>query len=369
VWQSPLTLGQAGTLQNSQCAVNPAASSAVGSGNTLTLNLSLTFNTTFAGSKNVYMDLNDGSGDTGWVQRGTWTVPAGLPAAASVSPTSGTGSTQVFTFTYTDPGGYSAIAWSQTLIANGFVTSGSCYLFFNRAMNNVYLSNDTGTAWQSPVTLGQAGTLQNSQCAVNPAASSATGSGNPLTLNLSLTFNTTFAGSKSVYMDVGDAIGDSGWVQRGTWTLPVASGPPTAVSVTPSSGSGTSHVFTFVSSDLAGYTAIASEQFLFTANLYSLSGSCYIFLNRITGLLYLTNDAGTAWQTPVSLSSGGTVQNSKCSLSTAGSSLAGSGINLTVNLAIAFFQPVFTGAKNVFVRVADSTQGSGWQQRGTWTIQ
>jgi hypothetical protein len=367
-WQAPATLGQSGTLQNTQCSIDALSSSASGSGTNLTLNLNLTFSGSFAGSKNVYMEAYDGVGDSGWVQRGTWTVPAGSLQAVSVNPSSGSGSTQVFTLTYVDPRGYTAIASSQTLIANGFVTSGSCYLFFNRFANSVYLTNDAGTAWQSPVTLGQSGTLQNSQCAVNPAASSVTGSGSTLTLNLSLTFNASFAGSKNVYMEVYDGASDSGWVQNGAWTVPGASGPPSAVSVSPSSGSGASQLFTFVSSDPSGYTAITTQQFLFTGTTFSFSSACYVFLNRATGLLYLTNDGGTAWQNPVSFSQGGVVQNSQCSLNASASSMSGSGSTLTVNISLTFFQPAFSGAKNVFMLVSDNSQNTGWVQRGTWTI-
>src|SRR5207244_704468 len=109
---------------------------------------------------------------------------------------------------------------------------------------------------------GQAGTLQNSQCAVNPTSSSSSGTGNTLTLNIALTFNIAFAGTKNVYTEVYDGIADSGWQQRGSWTVPGASGPPSPVSVAPSSGSGTSQTFTFITSHPAGYTAIVSEQIL-----------------------------------------------------------------------------------------------------------
>src|SRR5262249_48564459 len=145
-----------------------------------TLNLALTFQSSFGGAKNIYMEVYDGTADSGWQQRGTWTIPSGPPAAVSVTPASGTGATQTFTFAYSDPRGYAAIQSSQILFSNPFVTSGACYLYFNRANNTVYLTNDGGTAWQSPVTLGQSGTLQNSQCSVNPAASSTSGSGTDL---------------------------------------------------------------------------------------------------------------------------------------------------------------------------------------------
>jgi hypothetical protein len=70
------TLGAATTLQNSQCSVNVATATAVPSGNTLTLNLAMTFQLAYARVKNVYMFASDSSGSTsGWQQRGTWTVP------------------------------------------------------------------------------------------------------------------------------------------------------------------------------------------------------------------------------------------------------------------------------------------------------
>jgi hypothetical protein len=80
------------------------------------------------------------------------------------------------------------------------------------------------------------------------------------------------------------------------------------------------------------------------------------------------NDAGTTWQAPVSLYSGGTVQNTKCLLNGNASSMTGSGSNLTVNLAITFFQPESSGTKNIFMEVSDASQNSGWQKRGVWTV-
>jgi hypothetical protein len=45
-------------------------------GNTFTWNLAMTFQAAYAGAKNIYMYGADVSGaNTGWQQRGTWTVP------------------------------------------------------------------------------------------------------------------------------------------------------------------------------------------------------------------------------------------------------------------------------------------------------
>jgi hypothetical protein len=70
----PMTLGTAGTLQNSQCAVNVGSSSGALSGNTYTLNLAITFQGGFTGAKNVYgLATSLGAVSSGWATVGTWT--------------------------------------------------------------------------------------------------------------------------------------------------------------------------------------------------------------------------------------------------------------------------------------------------------
>ena len=70
------TPGAATTLQNSQCSLNVAESSVLLSGNTLRLNLAMTFAPAYAGAKNIYMYAADTSGsNSGWQLLGSWTVP------------------------------------------------------------------------------------------------------------------------------------------------------------------------------------------------------------------------------------------------------------------------------------------------------
>jgi hypothetical protein len=69
------TPGAATTLQNSQCSLNVATSSVTLNGNTLTLNLAMTFKPAYAGAKNIYMYTADAAANSGWQQLGAWTVP------------------------------------------------------------------------------------------------------------------------------------------------------------------------------------------------------------------------------------------------------------------------------------------------------
>ena len=86
-------------------------------------------------------------------------------------------------------------------------------------MRSIY-PNNAGNAWSAPLTLGVAGTLQNSHCSINMGASSGVVSGNTYTMNLAITFQAGFTGANNVYGYVLQTTGglNSGWQQLGTWT-------------------------------------------------------------------------------------------------------------------------------------------------------
>jgi hypothetical protein len=138
-----------------------------------------------------------------------------------VTPSSGSGSSQTFSFVYSDPNGFADLPWVQVLINSPLSQASSCVLHYNRLTNQVSLVNDANTAWLGPLTLGAAGTLENGQCAVSGATSSASGSGTSLTVNLALSFKPAFAGVKTIYMQTQDTAGwGTGWQARGSWTVP-----------------------------------------------------------------------------------------------------------------------------------------------------
>jgi hypothetical protein len=366
----PVTLGVAGTLQNSQCSVNAANSSASGSGTSLSMNLAITFTATFAGKATISMYAVDNLGLTsGWQNMGTWTPnPPAVPSAVSVTPSSGSGTSQTFTYLFSDASGYQHISNAYSMISASQSWAGSCLPMYVPASHSLYLAMDGGTGWLGPLTIGQAGTLQNSQCTLNAGASSASGSGTNLTVNLAISFSSSFVGLKNQYMRADDAANNlsSGWQNRGTWfTAPAPT--PSAVSMTPSSGSGTSQTFSYLYSDAAGYQHISNAYSMISASP-SWGGSCLPMYVPASHSLYLATDAGTSWLGPLTIGQDGTLQNTQCTLNAGASSASGSGTNLTVNLAISF-QPTFTGLKNQYMRADDAANSlsSGWQNRGTWT--
>jgi hypothetical protein len=138
--------------------------------------------------------------------------------------------------------------------------------------------------------------------------------------------------------------------------------------VSPLSGSGLSQTFSFVFSDVNGASDLASTQVLFNASFSAVSG-CYVYVIPSNGAVYLGNDADSGFLTPLTLGVAGTLQNSQCSINMGASSGVTSGNTYTMNLAVTF-QAGFTGAKNVYGYVLQTTGGlsSGWQTLGSWNV-
>jgi len=369
----PATLGTATTLQNSQCSLSVAASTVTPSGNTLTLNLAMTFKASYAGAKNTYLHAVDVSGsNSGWQPLGAWTVAltSGTPSSVSVSPSSGTGTSQTFALQYSDTAGATSLAqvwvYFNATLANP--ASNACMLYYNTATNQINFLNDNATVWQA-ATVGSATTLQNSQCSLNVAATTVAVNSNTVTLNVGLTFKPAFVGAKNTYMHAVDASGsNSGWQPLGSWTVALTSGTPSSVSVSPSSGSGTSQTFALQYSDTGGAASLAQVWVYFNATLANpASNACMLYYNTATNQINLLNDNVTVWQ-PATLGAASTLQNSQCSLNVAASTVTLSGNTLTLNLAMTF-KPVYAGAKNIYMHAVDiSGTNSGWQPLGAWTV-
>ncbi len=174
-----------------------------------------------------------------------------LPASApviSISPTSGSGSTQTFTITATDPGGFAAVSGVNFLINSALDGRNGCWLYYqpygsqsNFAQGLLTLASDDGSDWSQRVSLdsGQNSppSIQNSQCNVFGGPTTVSGEGNTLTLTISLTFTSAFAGAKNLYVRASDQAGPStDYNQLGTFTTTGgSSGPDFSFAVDPSS--------------------------------------------------------------------------------------------------------------------------------------
>lgn len=297
--------------------------------------------------------------------------PEIMPATVSATPSSGSGSSQTFTFVYMDPNGASDISWVEANFSSPFSTTGACLIHHDPVYNKVWLYGDTsGAGWLGGLTLGTVGNIENSQCRINVAASSASLAGNNLTLNVAVAFSQPYEGARLVHLRAKDLLAnDTGWVQRGTWTVsgPYSYPAPVPVSVTPASGSGTGGLFSFLYSDPDGGTDIYWVETNFS-NPFTLTGACTVHHDPITNKLWLyaDTDAG-GWLGNLTVGSPGTVENSQCTLNAGASASSRTGNNLTLDLSLTF-KPAFAGTKNVYMKAKDlAGLASGWVQNGSWT--
>jgi hypothetical protein len=389
-----VTPGKASTVSNSQCTLSGSGSSIQRSGNSLTMTVNLQFASAFASSggsavKTIYALPVNAAGQApsgGLASIGTWTIPQTTPAppgVGSLTPSSGQGASQSFVLTVSDKAGASDLASVQLHFGSSTALAAACSVTYLVQQNSFSLLNDAGTASAGSVTPGQATSISNSQCALTGSGSSVMASGSTLTLTVNLQFSTAFASlgsgaTKNVYAKPLNAAGQGpagGFVPVGTWTVPQAvGGPPAVVSLSPSTGQGSSASFVLTVSDSGGASSLSTVQLLVGSST-ALASSCSITYIARQSTFGLTNDAGTGYGAYVSPGQATSISNSQCTLNGTGSSvqLAGNTLTMTVNLS---FSSAFSGAgngpnKNVYAEPVDAAgqaPASGLTLMGTWTV-
>jgi len=309
------------------------------------------------------------------------TAPA--PSPVSASPASGSATMQTFTFTFSDSAGWQNLGVVDVLVNNALDGRQACFIAFAPSGANagsVYLVDDAGDAGgpYSGMLLPGSGTVANSQCSINGAASSVAGSGNTLALTLAVAFAPGFGGNQVLYLAAQDkSTANSGWQALGTWDVPFTpSGTIAVVSLAPARGmavSGTAQTFTATLTDSQGAGDFGVVNLLVN-NFIDGRQACYLAYAASTNSLLLVDDAGDAggpFAGSMVLNGGAAaIQNSQCSVSAIGSSAAKNANTLTLTLNIAFKSP-FAGNRIVWVAGRDVAGGNntGWQSMGTTTVQ
>jgi len=350
-------------ISNSQCSMGTVTSQI--SGLSMIVTVSLTFKGSFTGTKNIYMYAAEGALNTGWVQRGTFAVlSGGVPTATSVVPASGFGPAQRFTFTISDQGGSAYLTGLAALIGPTLNTNNACSLVYDRGTNRVSLSYDTAANGSSPVTLGSNTVVSNSQCSLRGANTTVTFTATQMIVTMDLSFNASYFGAKNIYLYAAEVGVNSGWTTVGSWT--VTGGAPTADSVTPASGAGSSPGFTFSASDSVTQTNISGMSMLITTGSpANIANACYLIYDRTAATIGLYDNAGTTLSTK-GIGSSATLQNSQCAVGYTVMVTSANSVLFTINLA---FKPAFNGAKTVYLQANEPATNSGFVARGTWTVQ
>lgn len=365
-WVGNAKMGEKATLTNSQCSIDVSKSSAWGFATRMTIRLFYSFRPGFGGIKSLLMYTQDRANVVaGWQLKGGWNVPqlAGnvQPSVDYFQPNSGTFQNTAFVFRVVDGNGANDIR-DVYLIANDTLTNpNSCYLHYNPSSNQIRLLNDAATQYLGPVTPGVSGTLENSSCILGTGYTSATKSGDTLTMSIYLSFKAAAAGANTVWTQVSDQSNTYlGWRNQGTFTVPIgpAFSRPVAQSIAVATV-GTRLRFTLTGTDENGGNDLKDFYFLANGTLTNPNG-CYVQVKRIANQVLLLNDTGSAWQGSGTVGTSQIIENSQCriDLSTVSTSVAVNSAQVVMDVQ---FKAGFTGQKSAWLYVEDNSRlSSGW---------
>jgi hypothetical protein len=311
----------------------------------------------------------------------TFTVNQAAPTLAptGVSPGEGSALSQTFAFTFTDRAGFADLSVVDVLINNYLDGIGACYFAVtpvSATSGYLYLVDDAGDGGYvsgTPMPLPSGNSLRNSQCTINGAGSSVSASANTLTITLSITFSSGFAGNRVFYIAARSNTQNSGWQAMGTWHVP---GPETAGpavgGVSPGQSNTNVGAYTFTFTDTNGFADLGVIDILINSFLDG-TDACYVAYvptSATTGYLYLVDDAGDgryASGSPAAVPGNYALANSQCTVY--GTVATASSNTLTLTLQFDF--NIFNFAGNqVFYLAArnNSTGNSGWQAVGSVTV-
>jgi hypothetical protein len=306
-------------------------------------------------------DVSSGSGST--------VSASGVPTVTYMGATN---SSQQLSVTFNAAGGYQTLNVVNILINSVLDARQACYLAYTRSSNTLAVVADSGDATQlSGKVMDGTGAIGNSQCTVSLAGSSATGSGNSLTLSLNINFSSSFTGNKVVYAAARDtAQSNSGWQTVGVRVGVVQQVTfPTPAAMAPASGNALAQVITLAYQDQTNADNLQTVWALVNSAIDGRS-ACYVAYHRPSNQVYLFPDSGDGTKaTSMPLTGNNSVSNSQCTVSSEGATVTSNGNTLTVTLPVTF-KASFAGYKAVWLaaQTLGGAQISAWQALGAWSV-
>jgi sugar lactone lactonase YvrE len=298
--------------------------------------------------------------------------PTRVPSADLTGPFAAEGTSQTLTLRFSHPDGFDQLGILNVLINDALDGGNACYIAYSHPLGVLYLVNDRGPddGLSPALVLGGTGTVANRQCSVSAAGSSATGSGNVLTLTLRLGFSASFSGNKVVYLAARDRNnGNSGWRTMGVSKIPgSAISFPRAQSGPQPISSSQTQAMSFVFQDATDASNLRTVWTLINSSVDARQ-ACYVAYFVPGNLLFLFADNGDGTQAvSIPLTGTNVIENSQCRISAEGSSATRSGNQLTLLLNITM-KPSFAGPKGIWAAAQTiATQTSPWAIIGAWTV-
>jgi hypothetical protein len=190
---SALVLGSNASVANSQCRVYGAESSALVTGNELSLTVRIEFLAAFAGYKAIFLAARDSNGgNSGWNTHGGVAIPelpAVFPRSGPVEPAA----TNLFEgwqrFSFQHDGSVNNLGTLWVLMNSAVDARNACYVAYFVPGRLLFLLPDNGDAAQATsIRISTPGVLENSQCRIDVRTSSAFINQGEVALSLNILF-------------------------------------------------------------------------------------------------------------------------------------------------------------------------------------
>ncbi|MBB5337926.1 hypothetical protein [Tunturiibacter gelidoferens] len=295
----------------------------------------------------------------------------------SFSPSFGNGSEQVFVATYFVPRGVTDGQSFSLFIMNGVApgskrgwSSDQCILTYNVSSGVIQLAEDSGGKFLSTTATAEtAQSVSNSQCSVLASLSSATISGDSVTVRFFVAFSAAFRGAKQLYLSADS----KGWmgdtnppIQVGTYNVTAS---VSSVFISPSSGSGSEETFMAIYSDVTSQIQSVFLNLKSSGNNTLAANACKLRYDPGSTDIFLVNDAGTNYGSPLTSGSTAVLSNSQCTLFGIGTYATTFGNNVIAYFRVSF-APVFVGKKEITLGGVDQTGVSTFSNlsRGTYIV-
>jgi len=376
-WTNVGAPGGGSPVAGTNCTLDSANSSASVSDTDLTVGFRVSFPAGFSGMHGIYLIAVDATNrGTYWDGRGSVTVAAAAsaPTTVSVSPSSASVAADAYvtlTAVYRDANGANTIEHAYFIVADG-VGGGGCYLRYTRSSGVVY-AQDSGGGW----TVSPGSPTVVSNCTLDWPSSSATVSGNDLTIVARLAFPGGFSGTHNIYLIALDASGlYTAWDNQGSITVGAAPTAPTTVSLTPSVAwvaLDTQMDFTAVYRDVNGGSTFWKTYLVITD---SIGGQgCYVRYDQAANRLEVLSTA--VWTSAGTVGVGGSgafTRGTFCTVYPGLSTATVSGTDLTVVYHIEFHRVSpsdvgLSGAQQTYLLATDATgRGTYWDAYGTFAV-
>ena len=246
--------GSGTTVSNADCSLDATASSVINvDDDTIDVQLNLTFTSNLAGTigsaatRNLWLSAMDLSST--WSSdddRGDLSIQeSSNPTTVSVSPINqsvATGSSTAIIGRFSDINGYTDLTLMDFEISNAYQSSPRCYVQYDQVADTLKLYDDSTNSFISAGAPGSGGTVSNSSCTLDAAASSTTVvDSEAIDVEIDVTFASSMEGVRNVWLHATDngalTSGETDHADITVTTGGAGPSPPQMMVATPGNGS------------------------------------------------------------------------------------------------------------------------------------